>query len=127
MVAVFQRVPVEAGALAALDMVGAEMVPVFVNGNLGTAAYWAGDLVAAERHLAAAMNVRLLWFCHLSADTAVRQGGVCVCESGVHPARWAIVHAWPPKTTIRPILTAWPGVISISGKASSPASAPTRP
>jgi len=58
-VAVFQRVPVEAGALAALDMVGAEMVPVFVNGNLGTAAYWAGDLVAAERHLAAAMNVEL--------------------------------------------------------------------
>jgi LuxR family maltose regulon positive regulatory protein len=59
MVAVFQRVPVEAGALAALDMVGAEMVPVFVNSNLGAAAYWAGDLVAAERHLAAATKVEL--------------------------------------------------------------------
>ena len=58
-VAVFQRVPVEAGALAALDMVGAEMVPVFVNSNLGAAAYWAGDLAAAERHLAAATSVEL--------------------------------------------------------------------
>jgi LuxR family maltose regulon positive regulatory protein len=58
-VAVFQRVPVEEGALAALDMVGAETVPVFVNSNLGAAAYWAGDLVAAERHLAAATNVEL--------------------------------------------------------------------
>ena len=35
------------------------MVPVFVNSNLGAAAYWAGDLVAAERHLAAATNVEL--------------------------------------------------------------------
>ncbi len=58
-VSVFQRVPVEAGALAALDMVGAEMVPVFVNSNLGGAAYWAGDLVTAERHLAAAADVEL--------------------------------------------------------------------
>ena len=58
-VAVFQRVPVEAGALAALGMVGAEMVPVLVNSNLGAAAYWAGDLAAAERHLAAATSVEL--------------------------------------------------------------------
>jgi predicted alpha-1,6-mannanase (GH76 family) len=29
------------------------------------------------------MNVRLLWFRHISADTAVRQDTVCACESSV--------------------------------------------
>ena len=32
------------------------------------------------------MNVRLLRFGHLSADTAVRQDTVCACESGVAAA-----------------------------------------
>src|SRR5580704_16896812 len=32
------------------------------------------------------MNVRLLRICHLSADTAVRQGAVCACESSVYAA-----------------------------------------
>ena|ERR1700722_5049347 len=32
------------------------------------------------------MNVRLLWSGHISADTAVRQGAVCACESSVPAA-----------------------------------------
>jgi LuxR family transcriptional regulator, maltose regulon positive regulatory protein len=52
-------VPVEPWALAELGMAGAEVVPVVVNSNLGTAAYWVGDFSTAERHLAAALDVEM--------------------------------------------------------------------
>ena len=51
--------PVAADALAALGMAGAEIVPVVVANNRGTAALWAGDLDGAERYLTAAMHVDL--------------------------------------------------------------------
>ncbi len=49
--------PVAAEALAALGMAGAEIVPVVVANNRGTAALWAADLDGAERYLTAAMHV----------------------------------------------------------------------
>jgi LuxR family transcriptional regulator, maltose regulon positive regulatory protein len=58
-VAFNQRVPVEPWALAELGMTGAQLVPVVVNSNLGTAAYWVGDFSTAERHLAAALDVEM--------------------------------------------------------------------
>ena len=58
-VAAYRSVPVEPEALAALRMAGAEIVPVVVANNRGTAALWAGDLDAAEQHLTAAMDVNL--------------------------------------------------------------------
>ena len=51
--------PVAADALVALGMAGAEIVPVVVANNRGTAALWAGDLDGAERYLTAAMYVDL--------------------------------------------------------------------
>ena len=51
--------PTEPTALAALRMAGSEIVPVVVANNRGTAALWAGDLDAAERHLTAAIAVDL--------------------------------------------------------------------
>jgi LuxR family transcriptional regulator, maltose regulon positive regulatory protein len=51
--------PVAADALAALEMAGAEIVPVVVNNHRGTAALWAGDLDGAERYLTAAMHAEL--------------------------------------------------------------------
>jgi LuxR family transcriptional regulator, maltose regulon positive regulatory protein len=53
-VAAYRCVPVEPQALAALGMTGAEIVPVVVAENRGTAALWAGDLELADRHLTAA-------------------------------------------------------------------------
>ena len=58
-VAFYQRVPVEPWALAELGMANAQVVPVVVNSNLGTAAYWAGDFSTAERHLAAALDIEI--------------------------------------------------------------------
>jgi LuxR family maltose regulon positive regulatory protein len=49
--------PVEPAALGALRMAGAEVVPVIAANNRGTAALWAGDLPAADRHLTAATDV----------------------------------------------------------------------
>lgn len=57
--AAYGSLPAEPEDLAALGMVGSEMVPVVVANNRGTAALWAGDLVAAEHHLAAALAVGL--------------------------------------------------------------------
>ena len=54
-----RSLPVAADALAALGMAGAEIVPVVVANNRGTAALWAGDLDAAERYLTAAMHADL--------------------------------------------------------------------
>ena len=56
-VAVYRSMPVEPAALGALRMAGAEVVPVVAAGNRGTAALWAGDLPAADRHLTAATGV----------------------------------------------------------------------
>jgi LuxR family transcriptional regulator, maltose regulon positive regulatory protein len=58
-VAAYRSVPVTPEALAALHMAGAEIVPVIVANNRGTAALWAGDLEAAEQHLSAAVQVDL--------------------------------------------------------------------
>ncbi|WP_345382058.1 LuxR C-terminal-related transcriptional regulator [Pseudonocardia yuanmonensis] len=52
----YRQVPLEPGALAALGMAGGELVPVVAHNNLGTAAFWTGDLDAAERHLTAAVE-----------------------------------------------------------------------
>jgi len=60
--------PTEPNALAALHMAGSEIVPVIVANNRGTAALWAGDLDAAERHLTAAVAVDL--------------GGMAACCAG---------------------------------------------
>ena len=57
--AAYRSVPVEPEALAALRMVGSEIVPVVVANNRGTAALWAGDLELAERYLTAAVEVDL--------------------------------------------------------------------
>lgn len=51
--AVYRRVPLEPSVLAALGLADAQIVPVLVLGNRGTAALWTGDLQAAERDLAA--------------------------------------------------------------------------
>jgi LuxR family maltose regulon positive regulatory protein len=51
--------PVAADALTALGMAGAEIVPVVVANNRGTAALWAADLDGAERYLTAAMHAKL--------------------------------------------------------------------
>jgi LuxR family maltose regulon positive regulatory protein len=51
--AALRRVPVDPVVLASLGFVGAEIVPVIVRGNRGTAALWTGDLQSAERDLAA--------------------------------------------------------------------------
>ncbi|HEY0815204.1 MAG TPA: LuxR C-terminal-related transcriptional regulator [Pseudonocardia sp.] len=80
-VAAFQRVPVDGGELAALDIVNADMVPVFVSSNLGAAAYWAGDLATAERHLAAAADVELSD--HVPAKlNAMAYSALLRCERG---------------------------------------------
>jgi LuxR family maltose regulon positive regulatory protein len=55
----YRSVPVEPAALAALRMVGSEIVPVVVANNRGTAALWAGDLELAEQQLSAAVQVDL--------------------------------------------------------------------
>ena len=55
----YRSVPIEPEALAALRMVGSEIVPVVVANNRGTAALWAGDLELAEQHLTAAVEVNL--------------------------------------------------------------------
>jgi len=55
--AVYRSMPVEPAALGALRMAGAEVVPVIAANNRGTAALWAGDLPAADRHLTAATDV----------------------------------------------------------------------
>ena len=57
--AAYRSVPVEPEALAALRIVGSEIVPVVVANNRGTAALWAGDLELAERYLTEAMEVDL--------------------------------------------------------------------
>ena len=54
-----RSLPVAADALAALGMAGAEIVPVVVANNRGTAALWAADLDGAERYLTAAMHADL--------------------------------------------------------------------
>ncbi|HEY0815507.1 MAG TPA: LuxR C-terminal-related transcriptional regulator [Pseudonocardia sp.] len=56
-VAVYRSMSVVPGSLAALGMEGAEVVPVVVANNCGTAALWAGDLPAADRDLTAAIDV----------------------------------------------------------------------
>jgi LuxR family maltose regulon positive regulatory protein len=56
-VAAYRSVPVEPEALAGLRMAAAEIVPIIVANNRGTAALWAGDLEAAEEHLAAAVEI----------------------------------------------------------------------
>jgi LuxR family maltose regulon positive regulatory protein len=58
-VTALRSLPVAADALAALGMAGAEIVPVVVANNRGTAALWAGDLDRAERYLTAAMHADL--------------------------------------------------------------------
>jgi LuxR family transcriptional regulator, maltose regulon positive regulatory protein len=57
--AAYRSVPVESEALAALRMVGSEIVPVVVASNRGTAALWAGDLELAEQYFTAAVEVDL--------------------------------------------------------------------
>jgi LuxR family maltose regulon positive regulatory protein len=54
--AVYGRVPREPTALARLGMAAAEIVPVVVLNNLGTAELWAGDLSRAARYLNATMD-----------------------------------------------------------------------
>jgi LuxR family transcriptional regulator, maltose regulon positive regulatory protein len=54
-----RSLPVAADALADLGMAGAEIVPVVVANNRGTAALWAADLDDAERYLTAAMHAEL--------------------------------------------------------------------
>ena len=54
-----RSLPVAADALADLGMAGAEIVPVVVANNRGTAALWAADLDGAERYLTAAMHAEL--------------------------------------------------------------------
>jgi LuxR family transcriptional regulator, maltose regulon positive regulatory protein len=56
-VAVYRSMPVEPAALGALRMAGAEVIPVVAANNRGTAALWAGDLPAADRHLTAATDI----------------------------------------------------------------------
>ena len=57
--AIYHRVLVDPHALARLGMAGAEIVPVTVHNNLGTAALWAGDLADADRYLRAAVATHL--------------------------------------------------------------------
>jgi LuxR family transcriptional regulator, maltose regulon positive regulatory protein len=56
LVAVYGRVPQEPTALARLGMAAAEIVPVVVLNNLGTAELWAGDLSRAAEYLNATMD-----------------------------------------------------------------------
>jgi LuxR family maltose regulon positive regulatory protein len=56
-VAAYHPMAVEPAVLGALRMAGAEVVPVVAANNRGTAALWAGDLPAADRHLTAAIEI----------------------------------------------------------------------
>jgi LuxR family transcriptional regulator, maltose regulon positive regulatory protein len=58
-VAVYESMPVEPASLAALRMRGAEVVPVVVANNRGTAALWTGDLSAADRYLTQAIDDKM--------------------------------------------------------------------
>jgi LuxR family maltose regulon positive regulatory protein len=80
-VAAYRSVPVEPEALAALRMVGAEIVPVIVANNRGTAELWAGDLEAAEQHLSAAVEIEVDGMV-ISQLNAAAYHSVLRCERG---------------------------------------------
>jgi LuxR family maltose regulon positive regulatory protein len=55
-VAAYRRVPDQPAPLATLGFAGAEIVPVIVHSNLGTAELWIGDLTRGARSLGAAAD-----------------------------------------------------------------------
>jgi LuxR family transcriptional regulator, maltose regulon positive regulatory protein len=55
-VAASRRIPQDPSALAALGLIGWDLIPLLVLGNGGMAEFWTGDLVAAEKHLQAAVD-----------------------------------------------------------------------
>jgi LuxR family maltose regulon positive regulatory protein len=54
--AVFQRVPLDSAVLTRLRLAGAELVPVVVRNNVGTAGLWSGNLPLAAEYLTAAAD-----------------------------------------------------------------------
>ncbi|GAY10032.1 regulatory protein, LuxR [Pseudonocardia sp. N23] len=52
-----RRVPGDPTTLAGLGLAGWDVIPMLVLGNAGTAEFWTGDLVGAEEHLRAAVDV----------------------------------------------------------------------
>ena len=51
-----RRIPQDPAALAALGLTGWDLIALLVRGNGGMAEFWTGDLVAAEKHLRAAVD-----------------------------------------------------------------------
>ena len=93
------RMPVEPAALGALGMAGAEVVPVLAANNRGTAALWAGDLAAADRHLSAATDVNLNAVV-LPQLNAMAYHALLRCERGeLGPAEAAARHVITTATT----------------------------
>jgi ATP/maltotriose-dependent transcriptional regulator MalT len=74
-------VPVDPAALAALGMADVELVAVTANNSLGTAAFWAGDHAAADRHLRAAVHQDLPALA-LSQLNATAYRTLLICERG---------------------------------------------
>ena len=98
-VAVYRSMPVEPAALGALGMAGAEVVPVLAANNRGTAALWAGDLPAADRHLSAATDVNLNAVV-LPQLNAMAYHALLRCERGeLGPAEAAARHVITTATT----------------------------
>jgi LuxR family maltose regulon positive regulatory protein len=52
-----RQVPENPTVLAALGLAGWDVVPLLVLGNAGTAELWTGDMVEAEKHLQAAVDI----------------------------------------------------------------------
>jgi LuxR family maltose regulon positive regulatory protein len=51
-----RRIPQDPASLAALGLTGWDLIPLLVLGNGGMAEFWTGDLIAAEKHLRAAVD-----------------------------------------------------------------------
>jgi LuxR family maltose regulon positive regulatory protein len=51
-----RRIPQDPATLATLGLAAWDVIPLMVLSNAGTAEFWSGDLVGAEKHLRAAMD-----------------------------------------------------------------------